>query len=319
MALITKYGSIWGAIPNTAGRVFWVAPTSPYLVEGRAYDASDGNDGLSPERALSTINRATVLATANAGDVIVMLPGTHSLTVAVTASVAGITYMGLPSGAGNKIFQRTVIAGTTAANVINLTATDCEFAYLHVRPSVGQIALDVSAGGERANIHHVSFDMFTAAASISTRGVNFSGAAAHAIISDCTFLVAGAQGGAVTIGAGTDTIVQDCDFILRSGTWAAAARAGAAGGARNVIRRCNFMVPGATATLTAGIDGSAADIAMGYYLNHCTFGATSVSPGGVIVRAVDNFGATTVTAIECYASAVDITSSFIQTLVLYNT
>ena len=153
MALITKFGTIWGAIPNTAGRVFWVAPTSPYLVEGRAYDASDGNDGLSPERALVTVNRATVLATANAGDVIVMLPGTHSPTTAITASVAGITFMGLPSGAGNKIFQRTVIAGTTAANCINLTATDCEFAYLHVRPSIGQIGIEIGRASCRERVY----------------------------------------------------------------------------------------------------------------------------------------------------------------------
>ena len=318
MALITKYGSIWGAIPNTAGRVFWVAPTSPYLVEGRAYDASDGNDGLSPERALVTINRATVLATANAGDVVVLLPGTHTLTVAITPNVAGITYMGLPSGAGNKIFQRTVIAGTTAANCINLTAADCEFAYLHVRPSVGQIGIDLSAAASRGNIHHVSFDMFTAAASVSTRGVNFSGAAAHAIVENCTFLVAGAQGAGVRVGAALDTIVQDCDFIVRSGVWPAGLLVGAAGGMRNTIRRCTFIAAGTTSTLSVGIDGSGADLGGGFWIQQCYFGPTFPT-GGAVVAPLDNWGVTTVAVIESYRAIVDVSTTTGSVLLVQTT
>src|SRR3990167_3407471 len=98
MAYLTKFGSLWGAIPQTAGRVFWVAPTASYTVDGRAYSASDDNDGLSPEKALVTIDRAWNLVTANVGDVIVLLPGTHSPAASIAADIAGVTMMGLPAG-----------------------------------------------------------------------------------------------------------------------------------------------------------------------------------------------------------------------------
>jgi hypothetical protein len=60
---------------------------------------SDGNDGLSPERPLATIAQAIANCTANVGDVIVLLPGTHNATTlagstaaaALAFSKAGIT------------------------------------------------------------------------------------------------------------------------------------------------------------------------------------------------------------------------------------
>ncbi len=65
MGYVTKYGSFWGFVPQTSGNVHWVAPAATYTLEGRAYSASDGNDGLSPERALLTLNQAITNATAN--------------------------------------------------------------------------------------------------------------------------------------------------------------------------------------------------------------------------------------------------------------
>jgi hypothetical protein len=89
MGYLTKYGSMWGAIPMTGGQVFWVAPAASYTVDGRAYSASDDNDGLSPERALRTVNRACALATASVGDVIALLPGAHVTPTAAAVSKAG--------------------------------------------------------------------------------------------------------------------------------------------------------------------------------------------------------------------------------------
>ena len=93
MAFLTKYGTLWGAIPMTAGQVLWVAPSSPYSVDGRSYDASDDNDGLSPEKAKRTIGSAITAATANAGDVICLLPGAHTTATAAAVSKAGLTFV----------------------------------------------------------------------------------------------------------------------------------------------------------------------------------------------------------------------------------
>src|SRR3989304_551054 len=80
MAYITKFGGFWGMLPQTSGRIFWVAPSATYTVEGRTYAASDGNDGLSPERAFRTVDYAVGQTTANVGDVLVLLPGSHSVS-----------------------------------------------------------------------------------------------------------------------------------------------------------------------------------------------------------------------------------------------
>ena len=92
---LRKYGMLLGAFPQTAGYVYWVSPAAGYTVGGRAYRASDDNDGLSPERALRTVDRAWNLVTADAGDVIALLPGIHSPSASIAADVACVTMMGL--------------------------------------------------------------------------------------------------------------------------------------------------------------------------------------------------------------------------------
>ena len=76
MAYVTKYGTLFGKLPNQTGRVHFVAPSSSYTVDGRSYSASDDNDGLSPERALATITQAHTNITASAGETIFLLEGT---------------------------------------------------------------------------------------------------------------------------------------------------------------------------------------------------------------------------------------------------
>jgi hypothetical protein len=95
MGYLTKYGAQYGDLPMSMGKtIFFVAPAASYTVGGNAYSASDNNDGLSPERALLTIGQAITNATANAGDVIALLPGTHT-SAAAARSKAGLTFVGL--------------------------------------------------------------------------------------------------------------------------------------------------------------------------------------------------------------------------------
>jgi hypothetical protein len=129
MSQLTWSGSLWGAIPQTEGRVHWVSPADTYTVDGRVYSASDNNIGTRPEKALRTIAQAITNATASAGEVIVLLPGTHSPAASLAMSKAGITLMGLPRGAGNVLGQRTTIAAVTGDENINVTAADIEIAY----------------------------------------------------------------------------------------------------------------------------------------------------------------------------------------------
>src|SRR4051812_41937189 len=94
-----KPGIIQGALPFTLGNMFFVAPSASYTVAGvrgaQAFSASDDNSGLDPEHALLTIAAAIAKCTANVGDTIVLLPGTHS-SAAASLATAGVTFMGTP-------------------------------------------------------------------------------------------------------------------------------------------------------------------------------------------------------------------------------
>ena len=253
MGYVTKYGSFWGDIPITSGRVFWVAPSASYVVEGRTYVGSDNNDGLSPERALITVNRAMDLVTADVGDVIILLPGSHSWSATQTIDVAGVKVLGLPGGPidphehGTRTTRYASAVTTTAsAAVFTVTAARSEIAYLHVVPASAQAGIDLAA--DDANIHDLTWNISTAA-NTATFGISVSGASARPRISNqyvyvadnqgpflrCAAATAGMDGGVlqrsmvvlagttawddvVEITTGVDNFtIRDCDFVCSSG------------------------------------------------------------------------------------------------------
>lgn len=281
MAFITKYGTIWGQIPNTAGNIYWVSPSSSYTVEGRAYIASDNNDGLSPERAFLTVNRAWEKVTANAGDVIVLLPGTHTPSASIAANVAGVTMMGLPSGAGNFLKPKATIAAVTGDQNCNVTAADIEFGFINWIPVTADTAVDLTADADRLHMHHCSFDFATPAASTGTIGIEALGAASNVLIDNCYWECDGAQGNAIVATALVDSAIQECDFSLSAGTWASVILTGAATD-RMFIRRCNFYCAGTA--ITVGVNGTGASLADGVKVHDCRFDTDVTTP-------IDNFSA----------------------------
>lgn len=91
-----------GQIPATTGNYWFV----------NSVTGSNGNMGQSPTAPFATIAQARTAATANNGDVVIVMPG-HVESVAAAAGIAfskaGIYYIGLGNGA-----QRPTITFTTA-------------------------------------------------------------------------------------------------------------------------------------------------------------------------------------------------------------
>ena len=292
-----NYGRLWGQIPNTAGQVYWVAPAASYTVNGQGFRASDDNDGLAPERALVTVDRAWNLVTANVGDVIVLLPGTHSPSASIAADVAGVTMMGLPGGAGNYFRQKTTINAVTGDQNINVTAADIEIAYLHFIPVTADSAIDISADGDRLHVHHCSFDMSTPVANTGTIGIDVIGAASNVMIDHCYFECDGAQGPGIEAGDLLDSLIEHCVFSQTAGTWAKAVEQ-TASGKRLIIRHCLFHV--GNGTMTVGILGTTGGEVSMAQINHCVF-ADSVT------NAVDTYDAGDCEIAECYQSGLGAT------------
>lgn len=298
MAYLTKYGSLWGAIPQTGGRVYWVAPGDSYTVDGRAYAASDDNDGLSPERALRTIDRAWNLVTANVGDVIMLLPGAHTVqTTSVAADVAGVTMWGLPAGRGNTLRNRvSITTDITADEIINVTAADIEFGYFDIIPITASDAIDLSAAADGFYMHHFKIDMKTPAVSTSTVGLTLA-AAENILIEDFSVICDGAQGNAIVATGAIDSQIRNFTMLQSAGTWASAILCGAA---TTQLHIANGGFYPSNATLTAGINGTGATIASGVLVTDCRF-ADSVTV------AVDNFDAGECELAENYQLGVGAT------------
>lgn len=276
--------SPWGFIPNTSGRVFYVAPADSYTVDGESYDASDNNDGLSPARALRTIDRAWNLvdSTGTVGDTIALIPGTHTVqTTSVAADVPGVTMTGIPSGRGNVLRPRTIVTtDITADEIMNVTAANIELSHLLIRPITASDAIDLSAAADGFHLHHCGFDMATPAASTSTVGITLA-AANNILLEDFYVECDAAQGNAIVATGALDSVIRNFTILQSAGTWASAILCGAATNRLHIDR--GFFLP-SNATLTAGINGTGATIASGVLVTNCMF-ADSVTV------AIDNFDA----------------------------
>lgn len=95
-----------------------------YHVDSGHANASDSNEGTDPNRPLATLDAAVGKCTANNGDVILVSEG-HAENLAadsaVDIDVAGVTVIGLGSGAARPTFTCTAVAGDfklAAASVV---------------------------------------------------------------------------------------------------------------------------------------------------------------------------------------------------------
>lgn len=255
MAYLTRYGSLWGSVPATTGRVFWVAPSATYYIEGRPYSASDDNDGLSPERALVTVDRAVALTKLSAGggpltaatvygDVIVLLPGTHTAAASLVLSQAGVTIMGVPhdraqniSGTAIATSNRTrrplatltVVAG---ADIGSVTASDVTISNLRLLPVSTKKCLTFTTAASRLRVLNCYIDLATVAGNASTGGIfgtSTTQAPADIQIIGCVFKEANAgttNGAGLSLGAAVGFLVEDCYFVKQftasSAAWTSA-------------------------------------------------------------------------------------------------
>ena len=299
MGYVTKYGTIWGQIPQTSGKVFWVSAGATYVVEGRTYSASDNHDGLSPERSLRTIDYAVGLCTANANDVIVLLPGAHSISASIALDVAGVTLTGLPSGKGHPGYHRASITITATDEIINVTAANCEVSYIRLIPITAATAIDYTADADNLYVHDCSFDMYTPAVSTSTKGIAPTTAlinADHLRIENCYFETDGAQGFMIDVGSCTGYVVEDNTMINTAGVLATACEdTGLTAGMGVWIG--NRMLTVGTAAITKGING-------GDKVNSESVGFMGNFFGGQVTTPIDSYGAGDAWIVENYKSSI---------------
>ena len=306
MAFLTRYGTLIGEVPATLGRILFVAPTASYVVNGQASEASDDNDGLAPDRAVRTIARAIALATANVGDVIALLPGTHTSATAVAINKAGLSFVGIsPQFRDREHFKTHALSSkvnwtsTLAGTAVALTVADCAFTGINMIPVTAQTFMSLVTCPRTSFIDCAV--TLSAAVSTSTRGLVASGgSSADCSFTNCVFLnsvATSAQGPCLNLTGLDRVIVDSCTFILTgtSSAWAIAVQCGS--GTAGIIRNSTITALGA-GTITIGFDGTGVTIANSVSFQNMTAG---VSPG---VGAYKTFDADSATTVNCFTALV---------------
>ena len=248
-----------GRWPSITGKVFFVAPTSSYTVNGVTYTASDSNGGEHYSLAMATIDAANNRCTASQGDVIYLLPGTHNTVGANDESIAldtaGVHLMGAHRGGGNFLRKNEVTIGPVTGNqAVNVTAADVEISHINFEPVAADTAIDFTADADQLHIHDCSFDMFTPAPTTAVIGIEALAGADQVVIERCSFVSDGDQGNAIAVVGCDSTIIQNCLFWVHSGTWPSVILSGA-GSTALLVRRNDFICSGAS-VMTAGITGA---------------------------------------------------------------
>ena len=317
MAYLTKFGSLFGLPVVQTGRVFYVSPAASYTIEGRTYDASNDNDGLSPERAIRTLNRFNTLATASVGDTAVMLEGTHTVTAVQRLNKAGLTVVGVRDPYGiedvRSVRPKSILTSTgTSTALLSIEADNIVINGLTLRPTSGYSAVQFrNANPSGTTFHRCYFDLETPNPSIGTYGIDLGyradsstavgdSYAKHAAtttlatvyVSSCAFVAQGAQGRALDI-ATAQVYIKDSWFHNMSGAWATPF-AMATASDHCVAEGCLWTTSG---TMGVCIDGTTADVADGLHIINCRFPRVGVITSGVVI---DNFGSNEAQITESY-------------------
>ena len=317
MSYLTKYGTLYGLPVVQTGQVFYVAPAASYTIAGRSFDASNDNDGLSPERAIRDLNRFVTLATANVGDVAVLLEGTHTVTAVQRITKAGLTVVGVHDPYGpddiRAVRPKSILTSTgTSTVLLSVEANNFNMDYVTLRPTTGFSTVQFRNASPNGTVFfRCYFDLQTPNPSVNTYGIDFgyradssdaSGGSiakasntttlATAYVRSCVFVAEGAQGRAMDI-ATAMVHVKDCWFHNTSGAWATPfSIATAADGC--VVEKSVWITSG---TMGVCIDGTLASVADGVHIIDCRFPRTGVITSGLVV---DNFGSNEAQITESY-------------------
>lgn len=119
-------------IPATTGTYFFVHSTT----------GNSGNTGKGPGQAVTTIDIAVGLCTANKGDVIIVMPGHNETIVSATSlvvDVAGISIIGL--GVNQ---SRPVLDFDNNSGSIEMDAANCRLSNIVLRASVTAVAVGIN-------------------------------------------------------------------------------------------------------------------------------------------------------------------------------
>lgn len=265
-------------------RYFFVAP---YRTSGgTANGASDGNDGLSPRRALKTLSAALSKARANKNDVIFMIASGNSAadtTDDQTASLAWnkdmVHLIGINAGAMFSPRSRIGTQTTGITPLVNVTANGCRFANIEAFHGVtaDQTGLvcwqDSGSRNVYYNVHFAGGGVSTTADDTGMRSLKLAGGGerrfVNCVIGLDTIDRSTTANAELELAGAVREVFDDCIFTTYGSGTHAMVIVGATGLDRYALfRNCSFINPIQSGTTA---------------LTECFSMTASTSPGGAVI------------------------------------
>lgn len=181
-------------VPHT-GKTFYVCnSTTAAELQPLGIAGSDGNDGLTPERPLATIDAAINKCSAGRGDTIIVMPG-HAETVAnattIIPDVSHVRILGLGEGEKRPIIT---FATATTAN-IPVSGANTEIAGLVFKCNIASQVAMITTTATDVHIHDCEFREGTAVGLNNITIGAADGDSDRAKIHDCEFYTPTASNG----------------------------------------------------------------------------------------------------------------------------
>jgi len=191
------------------GSIFWV-------------NSSTGTDasgyGRNPDAPVATLDYAVGLCTADAGDVIFIMPGhAENLTTAtgVNCDISGITIIGLGNGSLIPTFSTTAAAGSITIGAADVTIKHIKMVANFATGTTTGVT--IAAAGDGCCLDDIQF-RDTSAANEFLIHVSVATTVTDLVLKNCSFVTAAGtmSGSVVFAGSSTNTRVEDCVWYVDS-------------------------------------------------------------------------------------------------------
>ncbi len=290
-----KWSGLESQIP---GKAHFVAPTTAYDSDYTVASAAAWAR-LNNQLVYDSVKLALDDCVDGRGDAIVLLPGTHTVSTASLAmSKTGVKIFGPEAWYGRPVYKPSAILTTdiSADEIANVTAPDCGFIGVTIRPITTSDAIDLSAAADGFLIDQCFFDMETPAVNTGTVGITLA-AADNITIRNSRFVSDGAQGNAIVATGAIQSLIEGNMIYNTAGTWASAILCGAATTGLWIV---NNIIDSYGTALTVGVNGTGATIANGVKCIGNRFGS-------LVTVSIDNFDAGECALSENYDSGIGAT------------
>lgn len=132
-----------------------IPPTTGKYVFVHSGTGSNQNEGDSPSAPMATIDGAVGKCTANAGDIIIVMPG-HAENISAATSlvvdVAGVQIIGLGHGRNRPVLTYTATAGT-----IEMDAANTRLSNVVLRASVSAVVVGINVDADGVTLDSLEF------------------------------------------------------------------------------------------------------------------------------------------------------------------